>query len=70
MTVSVVTVTYNAAATVAEAVRSVVKQQGDFTLDYHIVDGGSTDGTLNCIGRSKTALRRSPANPIKGSMTP
>ena len=46
MTVSVVTVTFNAAATVAEAVESVVSQRGDFTLDYHIVDGASTDDTL------------------------
>ena len=49
MTVSVVTVTFNAAATVEEAVRSVVEQRGEFTLDYHIVDGGSTDGTLDAL---------------------
>jgi len=49
MTVSVVTVTYNAADTVVDAVRSVVEQRGDFELDYHIVDGGSTDGTLERI---------------------
>ena len=49
MTVSVVTVTYNAAATVEEAVQSVVEQVGDFALDYHIVDGGSTDQTLERI---------------------
>jgi glycosyltransferase involved in cell wall biosynthesis len=49
MTVSVVTVTFNAAATVEEAVRSVVEQQGDFALDYHIVDGGSSDGTLDAL---------------------
>ena len=46
MTVSVITVTYNAEATVAEAARSVVEQAGAFDLDYHIVDGGSRDGTL------------------------
>ena len=49
MTVSVVTVTYNAASTVEEAVQSVVEQVGDFALDYHIVDGGSTDQTLERI---------------------
>lgn len=49
MTVSVVTVTFNAAATVEEAVRSVVEQQGEFALDYHIVDGGSSDGTLDAL---------------------
>lgn len=49
MTVSVVTITYNAASTVEEAVQSVVEQVGDFALDYHIVDGGSTDQTLERI---------------------
>ena len=49
MTVSVVTVTFNAADTVAEAVQSVIGQKGDFHLDYHIVDGGSDDGTLEQI---------------------
>ena len=49
MTVSVVTVTYNAADTVADAVQSVIRQKGDFRLDYHIVDGGSNDGTLEQI---------------------
>ena len=49
MTVSVVTVTYNAAETVADAVQSVIGQKGDFHLDYHIVDGGSRDGTLERI---------------------
>ena len=49
MTVSVITVTFNAAATVDMAVRSVLEQSGDFRLDYHIVDGGSTDGTLDVL---------------------
>ena len=49
MTVSVVTVTFNAAATGEDAVRSVVEQKGDFTLDYHVVDGGSTDGTVDKV---------------------
>jgi len=49
MTVSVVTVTFNAAATVEDAVRSVVEQKGDFTLDYHVVDGGSSDDTVDKV---------------------
>ena len=56
MTVSVVTVTYNAASTVDQAVRSVLDQQGGFTLDYHIVDGGSTDGTLDILEAHKARI--------------
>lgn len=66
MTVSVVTVTYNAAATVAEAMRSVVEQQGDFTLDYHIVDGGSTDGTLDCIRPFEDRVAQVTSEPDQG----
>lgn len=46
MTVSIITVTFNAGETVAEAAQSVLAQEGPFDLDYHVVDGGSTDDTL------------------------
>ena len=66
MTVSVVTVTYNAAATVAEAVKSVVSQKGDFTLDYHIVDGASTDDTLACIELHRDRITQVTSAPDQG----
>ena len=66
MTVSVVTVAYNAAATVAEAVESVVSQKGDFTLDYHIVDGASTDDTLACIDPYRDRIAEVTSAPDQG----
>lgn len=66
MTVSVVTVTYNAAATVAEAVESVVSQKGDFTLDCHIVDGASTDDTLACIDPYRDRIAAVTSAPDQG----
>ena len=66
MTVSVVTVAYNAAATVAEAVESVVSQKGDFTLDYHIVDGASTDDTLACIDPYRDRIAAVTSAPDQG----
>ena len=66
MTVSVVTVTYNAAATVADAVRSVVEQQGDFALDYHLVDGRSTDGTLREIAPFEDHIAKVTSEPDQG----
>ncbi|MFN0161660.1 MAG: glycosyltransferase family 2 protein [Burkholderiales bacterium] len=46
--VSVVTVTRNAQATVGETIGSVLSQQG-VVLDYWVIDGGSTDGTVDLI---------------------
>ena len=66
MTVSVVTVTYNAAATVEMAVRSVLGQQGDFKLDYHVVDGGSTDGTLKILEAHRAGLAEVTSEPDSG----
>ncbi len=66
MTVSVITVTYNAAQTIREAVQSVVDQQGDFKLDYHIVDGGSTDGTLDQLEPFQQHIAKLTSGPDDG----
>ncbi len=42
----VVTPSFNSASTIDATIQSVVSQAGEFTLRYHIQDGGSTDGTL------------------------
>ena len=66
MTVSVITVTFNAAATVDMAVRSVLEQSGDFRLDYHIVDGGSTDGTLDVLKAHQAGIAQIISGPDHG----
>lgn len=66
MTVSVITVTYNAAQTIREAMQSVVDQQGDFKLDYHIVDGGSTDGTLDQLEPFQQHIAKLTSGPDDG----
>ncbi len=47
---SIITVTYNAAEVLERTIRSVITQSYD-KLEYIIVDGGSTDGTLEIINR-------------------
>ena len=42
----VVTPTLNIARFISQTIESVVSQSGDFTIRYHIQDGGSSDGTL------------------------
>lgn len=53
---SIVTPTYNSAQYLEETIISVVGQAGDFIIQYHIQDGGSTDGTLEIIKKWEKIL--------------
>jgi len=46
--ISVITVAFNGAATVEKAIRSVIEQTYS-NIEYIVVDGGSSDGTLDII---------------------
>lgn len=46
--ISIITVAYNAAATIRQTIESVLNQSYA-PLEYLIIDGGSTDGTLEII---------------------
>lgn len=57
MKISVITVTYNSASTIEETIRSVAAQ--DYPGKEHIiVDGGSTDGTLDIISRFRIHISK------------
>ncbi|MCM8803979.1 MAG: glycosyltransferase [Candidatus Omnitrophica bacterium] len=47
--ISVVTISYNHVNFIEDAIKSVIFQKGDFYLEYIIIDGGSTDGSLDII---------------------
>jgi glycosyltransferase involved in cell wall biosynthesis len=47
--VTVITPSFQQASFIEETMRSVVEQRGDFELDYIVVDGGSTDGSIELI---------------------
>ena len=49
MKISVITVLKNGAALLEETIVSVIVQKAHVDLDYLVVDGGSTDGTLEMI---------------------
>ena len=70
MKISIVTVAFNAEATIAKAVASVVSQRQDgFELEYIIVDGASSDGTLAALNPTATVSPTSSPNPIEGYTT-
>ena len=48
MRVSLITVCYNAEKTIGDAMESVAGQKG-VEIEYIVVDGGSTDGTVEII---------------------
>lgn len=47
--VSIVTPSYNQASFIAETIESVLSQAGDFEIEYFVMDGGSTDGSVEII---------------------
>ncbi len=63
--VSVVTVVYNNAATPQRCIDSVIAQQG-VTVDYIVIDGGSTDGTLDVIRANAAHIDYAVSEPDDG----
>jgi glycosyltransferase involved in cell wall biosynthesis len=53
---SIVTAVFNGRRTIEQTIRSVL-DQGYPSLDYLVVDGGSTDGTLDILRRYEGSLR-------------
>ena len=57
MKVSIITACYNSAATIEDTIKSVVNQSYA-SIEYIIVDGESTDGTIDIVNKYKDKISK------------
>lgn len=65
MKVSVITVSYNSAATICRTIESVLSQLG-VDIEYIVVDGCSTDGTVALLRQYESEIHRLIVEPDDG----
>ena len=63
--ISIITVSYNAVATIEKTILSVINQSYS-NIEYIIIDGGSTDDTLNIIKKYQEKIAYWVSEPDKG----
>lgn len=65
--ISVITVSYNAVLTIEQTILSVINQTY-LNIEYIIIDGGSTDGTVNVIKKYADKIAYWVSEPIREFM--
>lgn len=65
MKVTVITATYNSSCTIVDTLKSL-EQQSYADIEYIIVDGGSTDNTLDVVRRYCSRVSKIISGPDKG----
>jgi glycosyltransferase involved in cell wall biosynthesis len=56
--ISIITPSFNQGQFLAETIERVINQAGDFGIDYIVVDGGSTDESIDIIRQYEAVLQR------------
>lgn len=64
-TISIVTVTLNAVGSIENTIKSVVSQTCD-DIEFVVIDGGSSDGTLDIINRYRDRIDYLVSEPDRG----
>jgi glycosyltransferase involved in cell wall biosynthesis len=65
MKVSIITVCFNIAGTIEDTIKSVLSQDHE-DIEYIVVDGASTDGTLDIIKKYKNNIAKIISEPDNG----
>lgn len=65
MIISIITATFNVESTIETAIKSVINQSYS-AIEYIIIDGGSTDKTLNIINKYKSNIHHLISEPDTG----
>lgn len=55
--ISIITPSFNQGQYIEETIQSVLSQKGDFYIDYIIIDGGSSDNTVDIIKNYENILK-------------
>lgn len=63
--ISIITVCYNSFATIERTIKSVIEQNYD-DIEYIVIDGGSTDGTVDIIKKYSDYINYWVSEPDKG----
>lgn len=63
--ISIITVSFNSAKHIEECIKSVVSQDYD-NKEYIIIDGGSTDGTIDIVNKYKDKIAYFKSEPDRG----
>jgi glycosyltransferase involved in cell wall biosynthesis len=66
MRVTILTPSFNQALFLRPAIYSVLEQQGDFELNLIVIDGGSTDGTVDLLQSSQDTRLNWTTGPDRG----
>ena len=63
--ISIITVCFNSEKNLEQCIQSVVSQDYE-NLEYIVIDGGSTDGTLDIINKYRDKISYFVSEPDKG----
>ncbi len=56
MKFSIITPSFNQGKYIEQTIKSVIEQQGNFDIEYFVMDGGSTDNTVNILQKYSKLL--------------